>query len=90
MQDLAEVAFEVKQLLQDSKNHFFALAELACKHSAPSDTISKLWRHLDSAYDQGKTNEKIDKFVSHTKGVGSYKGKIAAGNCKTIKDLFEA
>jgi hypothetical protein len=32
----------------------------------------------------------IEKFVSRTKGVGSYKCKIAAGNVKAVRDLVNA
>ena len=32
----------------------------------------------------------IEKFVSRTKGVGSFKCKIAAGNVKAVRDLVNA
>ena len=87
---LAAVVAEVKKLLQDSKNHFFALAELVCRHSAPSDMIRQLWLELDSSYDKNNTNDIIEKFTTRTKGVGSYKCKIAAGNVKAVRDFVSA
>ena len=88
--DLAAVVTQVKLLLKDSKNNFFELAELVCKHSAPDDAIRQLWDELDYAYDENKTNLMIDKFVSRAKGAGSYKCKIAAGNVKAVRDLVNA
>ncbi len=87
---LAAVVAEVKKLLQDSKNHFFALAELVCKQSAPSDAIRQLLFQLDSSYDKNETSDIIAKFINRTKGVGSYKGKIAVGENKVMRDLVRA
>ncbi len=81
---------EVTKLLQDSKNNFVALAELACKHSAQSDTLRQLRLQLDCSHDRNKTNNRIEKFINSAKGAGSYKGKIAAGNKKLVRDLVRA
>ncbi len=56
----------------------------------PSDSLRQLWVKLDSWYAQNRTNERIEQFLGRTRGVGNYKGKIAAGNVKAVRDLVNA
>ncbi len=45
---------------------------------------------MDSFYDKNNTSDIIQKFTTRTKGVGSYKCKLAAGDVKAVRDLVNA